>query len=98
MRKWANILIACTISSVLPELRPGALWSMQGETYEGIVWLDQTQTKPTQLQIVNARAACVAAELERAQRKAEARLTLKSSKGTAAQKIAALTLLLDFDK
>ena len=35
------------IVKALESLCPGAQWSMNGDTYEGIEWLDQTQTKPT---------------------------------------------------
>ena len=35
------------ISDALLQLKPGAEWSVNGNTYEGINWLDKTQTKPT---------------------------------------------------
>lgn len=37
-QKIANALIA---------LRPKAEWSLLGDNYEGIEWLDKNQTKPT---------------------------------------------------
>ena len=36
------------ISDALSQLKPGAEWSVSGNTYEGINWLDKTQTKPTE--------------------------------------------------
>ena len=36
------------ISDSLSQLKPGAEWSVSGNTYEGINWLDKTQTKPTE--------------------------------------------------
>ena len=36
------------ISDALLQLKPGAEWSVSGNTYEGINWLDKTQTKPTE--------------------------------------------------
>ena len=36
------------ISDALSQLKPGAEWSVNGNTYEGINWLDKTQTKPTE--------------------------------------------------
>ena len=36
------------ISDALLQLKPGAEWSVHGNTYEGINWLDKTQTKPTE--------------------------------------------------
>jgi len=28
-------------------IRPGAVWNLRGDTYDGLEWLDQTQSKPT---------------------------------------------------
>ena len=36
------------ISDALSQLKPGAEWSVSGNTCEGINWLDKTQTKPTE--------------------------------------------------
>ena len=36
------------ISDALLQLKPGAEWSVNGNTYEGINWLDKIQTKPTE--------------------------------------------------
>lgn len=40
-----------TIANALLELRPGATWSMSGETYEGLNWTDEVQTKPTKQEV-----------------------------------------------
>lgn len=53
------------ISLALQRLRPGCAWSVLGDTYEGITWQDETQTKPTKEEV----DACVA------QLKAEAEAT-----------------------
>jgi len=49
------------ITQALLTLRPGASWSLNGETYEGLEWLDENQTKPTEEEITqeleNLRAA-----------------------------------------
>jgi hypothetical protein len=39
------------ITKALSSLRPGAKWSMTGNVYENIQWLDTTQTKPTKIEI-----------------------------------------------
>jgi hypothetical protein len=39
------------IPSALQTLRPGAEWVVRGDTYEGIEWLDQQQTQPTEQEI-----------------------------------------------
>lgn len=35
------------LAAALMSLRPGAAWSLIGENYTGLEWLDETQTKPT---------------------------------------------------
>ena len=40
------------ISDALVKLRPGAEWSIDNNSYAGLTWLDETQTKPTEEEIV----------------------------------------------
>lgn len=42
------------ISKALQRIRPGAQWGCRGNTYEGIDWLDEKQSKPTELEIAKA--------------------------------------------
>ena len=35
------------LAAALSSLRPGASWSLAGENYNGLDWLDQSQSKPT---------------------------------------------------
>ena len=37
-----------TIIDAVKSLRPGAQWSLDGDTYDGIQWFDKTQTKPSE--------------------------------------------------
>ena len=39
------------IDKALLSLRPNAQWSLNGDNYEAIEWLDQTQTKPSKAEI-----------------------------------------------
>lgn len=39
------------LSEILTRIRPGAEWNLDGETYEGLVWLDKVQVKPTKEEI-----------------------------------------------
>ena len=41
------------ITKALLSLRPGAKWSITGNVYENIQWLDTVQTKPTKIQVEN---------------------------------------------
>jgi hypothetical protein len=36
------------IPEALASLRPGAQWTLSGEDYKGLDWLDESQTKPTE--------------------------------------------------
>ena len=40
-----------TITEALTLLKPQARWVCRGDTYAGLEWLDETQTKPTELEI-----------------------------------------------
>jgi len=35
------------LAAALVSLRPGATWTLNGENYQGLEWLDTAQTKPT---------------------------------------------------
>ena len=39
------------ISSALLELKPNAEWTLRGDTYDGLEWLDKNQTKPTEEEV-----------------------------------------------
>ena len=51
------------IDKALNVLRPNSTWSLNGETYEGLVWPEQEQTKPTK-QEVEAKVAELIADYE----------------------------------
>ena len=39
------------IPHALQELKPGAQWTLDGNDYSGLTWLDSSQTKPTETEI-----------------------------------------------
>lgn len=41
------------IVEALLSLRPGAEWSLDGNSYDGLIWLDKDQIKPTKKEIEN---------------------------------------------
>lgn len=51
------------IAKALTSLRPKAKWTLRGDTYEGLEWLDENQTKPS-LEEINAEIARLQAEYE----------------------------------
>ena len=40
-----------TIIDALIVLKPKAEWSLDGEDYSGLTWLDKNQTKPTEQEL-----------------------------------------------
>jgi len=54
------------ITKALKSLRPGAEWSLYGDDYKGLDWLDKTQSKPTEDEI-NQEIERLRAEHERTQ-------------------------------
>ena len=40
------------ITDALLSLTPGAQWVLRGDEYSGLEWLDETQTKPTEEEVV----------------------------------------------
>ena len=36
----------------LQSLRPAAQWVLRGDTYDGLNWLDETQSKPTEAEVL----------------------------------------------
>ena len=50
------------IPSALIALKPAAQWTLRGEDYSGLEWLDSSQTKPTETEVTNKVTALDAAE------------------------------------
>lgn len=41
-----------TIPDALQSLRPAAQWVLRGDSYDGLEWLDTTQTQPTEAEVL----------------------------------------------
>ena len=50
------------IASALEVLKPKAQWTLRGDTYSDIEWLDESQTKPTEDEVNTKVAELKAAE------------------------------------
>ena len=50
------------IPAALQALKPGAQWTLRGDNYSGLEWLDGSQTKPTETEVTNKVAELDAAE------------------------------------
>ena len=44
------------ITRALQKIRPGAQWTLNGDDYNGLTWLDTEQAKPTEAEIAVAIA------------------------------------------
>lgn len=88
----------CTTAQILSRIRPGATWSMQGDSMRTLNWLDSKQKKPTVAEVEQARKTCIAEEIIREERKKQARLDVKNQNTPIEKKVDALILLLDMDK
>jgi hypothetical protein len=64
------------IAAALQALRPGAQWSLSGDTYAGLTWLDQAQAMPTADEVTAAIAALPPAPVHVAAAVLLGRLTL----------------------
>ena len=53
------------VPEALSALKPGAQWSCTGNTYDGIEWLDGSQTKPTEAEVNDKITALDSAEAGR---------------------------------
>ena len=50
------------LADALQSLKPGAGWVLRGTEYSGLEWLDESQTKPTEVEATNKLNALDAAE------------------------------------
>lgn len=91
----SSALADCRVDDILQTLRPNAAWNIRASQLE---WLDTTQTKPTLSEIQTAVSDCRVAEAARATLKAQARLDVKNTLLTQAQRLQALLILLDYDR
>ena len=66
------------IAEAIAALKPGAEWSLNGEDYSGLTWLDETQTMPTEDEINTKIAELEAAEPARQVREIRDRLLAES--------------------
>ena len=53
------------ITLALQALKPGAQWTLERYDYDGLKWLDSSQTKPTETEINNKIASLDSAEAMR---------------------------------
>ena len=67
-----------TITEALISLKPEAEWAVRGGNYSDIVWLDKSQTKPTEGEVNNKIAELEAAEPARQVREIRDRLLAES--------------------
>lgn len=59
------------LAAAVQALRPGALWRLEGDTYDGLVWADQVQPKPTEVEIAGQIASQSSVSAQETSRKSE---------------------------
>jgi hypothetical protein len=67
-----------TIAQALVSLTPTAVWSLEGNTYSGLTWMDSSVAKPSEAAI-NAEIARLEADAPFAACKAEAKKRIAAS-------------------
>ena len=50
------------ITHALQSLKPGATWSLNGDDYSGLTWLDSKQTQPTETEVYSKIKVLIDAE------------------------------------
>ena len=53
------------IPAAIQALKPGAQWTLRGEDYSGLEWLDSSQTKPTETEVNSKISSLDSAEAMR---------------------------------
>ena len=53
------------IPAALQALKPGAQWTLRGDDYSGLEWLDSSQTKPTETEVNSKISSLDSAEAMR---------------------------------
>ena len=53
------------IPDALQALKPGAQWTLNGDDYSGLTWLDSSQTKPTETEVNSKISSLDSAEAMR---------------------------------
>jgi len=66
------------LADALQSLKPGAQWVLRGTEYSGLEWLDESQTKPTEVEATNKVNALDAAEPMRLLREERDKRIVKS--------------------
>lgn len=88
----------CKITTVLGDIRPGAQWILYGEVYEGLVWKDEIQSKPSEQEIEQAILNCQQRKVTENTVRVQAQIDLNDQKKTDAERINAIILYLGLDK
>ena len=53
------------IAEAIATLKPGAQWTLNGDDYSGLTWLDSSQTKPTETEVNSKISSLDSAEAMR---------------------------------
>lgn len=88
----------CDVASTVQTLRPEAEWTLKGNNYRTINWLDKKSSQPTMGEVNTAITQCRADTTIRNEQKVKARLIVKDADVDPKLRLNALILLMDLDK
>lgn len=90
-----SLAATCNRANAIFTLRPGAEWNTRGDVIE---WIDSRTTRPTDKEINDTIAACIAQQDQDRQAKLQFKSDLNNATKTPAERINALIKYLDLDK
>lgn len=88
------LLAECRIQEGISIARPGAQWTLRGDSYSGLEWIDRSSSKPTENEINSAIQNCRNAESTRESAKDQATKDVKNTSLTPQQRLDALMIYL----
>lgn len=88
-------LCDCELRDALVAVRPLAEWSLRGEDYAGLKWIDKSQTKPSEAEINTAISNCRAQAAIDKQQREQAVIDARNSSKSTQERIDALIKAID---
>jgi hypothetical protein len=84
----------CSIPEALELIRPKAVWTLYGEKYDGLVWQDKNQSKPTLEEVNLGIAQCEAKKTQEDADHETAVSTFNDSSKSEKERLDALAVIL----
>ena len=92
------IYAECKLADAILKARPGAKWSLKGNSYGGLDWQDAVRSKPSVAELTLIQDDCMLEEERRVTDKGAAKAILKNRNATSSDRLDALIVMLDMDR